>query len=103
MGMPQRASHPQIGSRPRIFGRMVTAPAAPWVRGENTNSPLPPGSFSAVGLGGQILSIVPPLGLVIVALCDNRSGGNAQMAIPDAVVSAILGLDSVATAGVGTR
>lgn len=74
-----------------------------WVRGENTSSPLPPGSFSAVGLGGQILSIVPSLGLVIVALCDNRSGGNAQMAIPDELASAILGLDSVATAGVGPR
>jgi CubicO group peptidase (beta-lactamase class C family) len=74
-----------------------------WVRGENTSSPLPPGSFSAVGLGGQILSIVPSLGVVIVALCDNSKGGNAGMAIPDAVVSAILGLDSVATAGVGPR
>jgi CubicO group peptidase (beta-lactamase class C family) len=74
-----------------------------WVRAENTSSPFPPGSFSAVGLGGQILSIVPSLGLVMVALCDNRSGGNAQMAIPDELVSAILGLDSVATAGVGPR
>lgn len=74
-----------------------------WVRGDNPSSPLPPGSFSAVGLGGQILSIVPSLGLVIVALCDNRSGGYAQMAIPDELVSAILGLDSVATAGVGPR
>lgn len=74
-----------------------------WVRGENTSSPFPPGSFSAVGLGGQILSIVPSLGLVMVALCDNSSGGNAQMAIPDELVSAILGLDSVATAGVGPR
>jgi CubicO group peptidase (beta-lactamase class C family) len=74
-----------------------------WVRGENTSSPLPPGSFSAVGLGGQILSIVPSFGLVMVALCDNRSGGNAQMAIPDELVSAILGLDSVVTAGVGPR
>jgi CubicO group peptidase (beta-lactamase class C family) len=74
-----------------------------WVRGENTSSPLPQGSYSAVGLGGQILSIVPSLGLVIVALCDNKSGGYAQMAIPDELVRAILGLDSVATAGVGPR
>jgi CubicO group peptidase (beta-lactamase class C family) len=67
-----------------------------WVRGDDANSPLPLGSFSALGLGGQILSVVPSRGLVIVALCDNRNGGNAQMAIPDAVVSAILSLDAVA-------
>ena len=38
MGMPQRASHPQIGSRPRIFGRMVTAPAAPNFRSSEANA-----------------------------------------------------------------
>jgi CubicO group peptidase (beta-lactamase class C family) len=74
-----------------------------WARGENSSSPLPHGSFSAVGIGGQVLSVIPSHGLVIVALCDNSKGGNAAMAIPDAVVSAILGLDSVATAGVGPR
>ena len=74
-----------------------------WVRGENTSSPLPQGSFSAVGIGGQVLSVVPSHGLVVVALCDHSKGGNAGMAIPDAVVSAILGLDSVAIAGVGPR
>ena len=47
--------------------------------------------------------VIPSHGLVIVALCDNSKGGNAGMAIPDAVVSAILGLDSVAIAGVGPR
>ena len=45
--------------------------------------------------------VIPSHGLVIVALCDNSKGGNAGMAIPDAVVTAILRLDSVATAGVG--
>jgi CubicO group peptidase (beta-lactamase class C family) len=69
-----------------------------WVRGDNTSSPLPRGSFSALGLGGQILTVVPSHGLVLVALCDNNNGGNAQMAIPDAVVSAILSLDPVASA-----
>jgi CubicO group peptidase (beta-lactamase class C family) len=69
-----------------------------WVRGENTTSPLPPGSFSAVGIGGQVLSIIPSHGLVIVALCDNSKGGNAGMAIPDEVMSAILALDNVAHA-----
>ena len=74
-----------------------------WARGEVTSSPLPQGSFSAVGIGGQVLSVIPSHGLVIVALCDNSKGGNAGMAIPAAVVSAILRLDSVATAGVGPR
>ena len=74
-----------------------------WVRGENTTSPLPQGSFSAVGIGGQVLSVIPSHGLVIVAMCDNIKGGNAGMAIPDAVVNAIMGLDSVATAAAGPR
>ena len=69
-----------------------------WVRGENTRSPLPPGSFSAVGIGGQVLTVIPTHDLVIVAMCDNSKGGNAGMAIPDAVVTAILALDEVANA-----
>jgi CubicO group peptidase (beta-lactamase class C family) len=69
-----------------------------WVRGENTSSALPPGSFSAVGIGGQVLSVIPSHGLVIVAMCDNSKGGNAGMAIPDAVMTAILALDKVANA-----
>ena len=69
-----------------------------WVRGENTTSALPPGSFSAVGIGGQVLSVIPSHGLVIVAMCDNSKGGNAGMAIPDAVMTAILALDKVANA-----
>ena len=73
------------------------------MRGDHTSSPLPQGSFSAVGIGGQVLSVIPSHGLVIVALYDNSRGGNAGMAIPDAVVSAIMGLDSVTTAAVGTR
>jgi CubicO group peptidase (beta-lactamase class C family) len=74
-----------------------------WVRGENTSSPIPQGSFSAVGIGGQVLSVTPSHGLVIVALCDNSKGGNAVMAIPDAVVRAIMGLDSVANGTVAPR
>jgi CubicO group peptidase (beta-lactamase class C family) len=67
-----------------------------WVSGDDTASPLPPGSYSAVGIGGQVLSVIPSRGLVIVALCDNSKGGNAGMAIPADVVNAILALDSVA-------
>ncbi len=66
-----------------------------WVRGQESGSALPSGSFSAVGAGGQILSVAPSLGLVIVAMCDNSKGGNAGMAIPDEVVSAVLGLDAI--------
>jgi CubicO group peptidase (beta-lactamase class C family) len=69
-----------------------------WARGENTTSSLPPGSFSAVGIGGQVLSVIPSHGLVIVAMCDNSQGGIAGMAIPEAVVTAILALDEVANA-----
>src|ERR1700744_3609881 len=36
-------------------------------RGENTTSPLPQGSFSAVGIGGRGLSVVPPPGLLLLA------------------------------------
>jgi CubicO group peptidase (beta-lactamase class C family) len=69
-----------------------------WVRGADTSSPLPADSFSAVGFGGQTLTIVPSHGLVIVTLCDNMSGGNAQMSIPEAVLTEILNLDQVAVA-----
>jgi CubicO group peptidase (beta-lactamase class C family) len=74
-----------------------------WARGVGSSSPLPPGSFSAVGIGGQVLSVVPSHGLVIVAMCDNSKGGNAGMSIPGEVVSAVLGADfaSRATGYVG--
>jgi CubicO group peptidase (beta-lactamase class C family) len=68
-----------------------------WVRSDNESSSLPEGSFCALGLGGQALSVIPSRELVIVAMCDTRKGGNPQMAIPDAVVDAILSLDAVAS------
>jgi CubicO group peptidase (beta-lactamase class C family) len=66
-----------------------------WVRGADSGSPLPPGSFSAVGVGGQVLSVVPSHGLVMVAMCDNSKGGNAGMSIPDDVMGAVPGLPSL--------
>lgn len=51
---------------------------------------LPTDSFSAVGLGGQSLSIVPSHELVIVAMNDGSEGSNSQMGISDAVIRAIL-------------
>lgn len=61
-----------------------------WVTGEHTGSPLPTGSFSAVGYGGQALTVIPSESLVIVALCENIKGRNPSMFIPGAVVSAVL-------------
>jgi CubicO group peptidase (beta-lactamase class C family) len=58
----------------------------------------PGGQLLALGLGGQALSVIPSHGLVIVAMSDNRKGGNSRMAIPDAVVNAVLELDAVVSA-----
>ena len=46
-------------------------------------------SFSAVGLGGQSLSIVPSQELVIVAMNDGSEGSSSQMGISDAVMRAM--------------
>jgi CubicO group peptidase (beta-lactamase class C family) len=63
-----------------------------WAVGENDGSVLPAGSYSAMGQGGQTLSVVPSLDLVIVTMSEPTEGGNTEMAIPDAVLSAILSL-----------
>jgi CubicO group peptidase (beta-lactamase class C family) len=52
---------------------------------------LPTNSFSAVGLGGQSLSIVPSHELVIVAMNDAGEASSSQMGISEAVMRAILG------------
>lgn len=52
---------------------------------------LPAGSFSAVGLGGQSLSIVPSHELVIVAMNDGSEDGSSQMGISDTAMRAMLG------------
>jgi CubicO group peptidase (beta-lactamase class C family) len=63
-----------------------------WAVGENGGSVLPAGSYSAMGQGGQTLSVVPSLDLVIVTMSEPTEGGNTEMAIPDVVLSAILSL-----------
>jgi CubicO group peptidase (beta-lactamase class C family) len=63
-----------------------------WAVGENDRSVLSAGSYSAMGRGGQTLSVVPSRDLVIVTMSEPTEGGNAEMAIPDAVLSAILSL-----------
>jgi CubicO group peptidase (beta-lactamase class C family) len=88
------AMHPAAGGRgpARPFGHYGYLW---WVHGEDDSSSLPAGSFSALGLGGQAHSVIPSHGLVIVAMSDNRKGGNYRMAIPDAVVNAVLELDMI--------
>jgi CubicO group peptidase (beta-lactamase class C family) len=53
---------------------------------------LPAGSYSAMGVGGQTLSVVPRHELVIVAMSDNRKGGSRRMGIPNDVTNVILTL-----------
>ncbi|MDT5333971.1 MAG: hypothetical protein QOF31_5268, partial [Mycobacterium sp.] len=61
-----------------------------WSIGDNDASPLPPGSYSAIGLGGQILSVVPSYGVVIVAM--RAHGGVAPMTMADDIAKAVLEL-----------
>lgn len=61
-----------------------------WTTGDDERSALPRGSYSAIGLGGQTLSVVPSHEIVIVAMRAYREGGNASMALPDDVVNAVL-------------
>jgi CubicO group peptidase (beta-lactamase class C family) len=63
-----------------------------WTIGDNDTSPLPPGSYSAIGLGGQILSVVPAYGVVIVAMCAHEHGDAAPMTMTDDLAKAVLGL-----------
>jgi CubicO group peptidase (beta-lactamase class C family) len=61
-----------------------------WAVGENDRSVLPAGSYSAMGRGGQTLSVVPSQELVIVAMNDGTEGSSRQMGISGAVMRAIL-------------
>jgi CubicO group peptidase (beta-lactamase class C family) len=54
--------------------------------GGDTNA-LPPGSYSAVGLGGQTISVVPSHQMVIVAQRDDL---DTQMGLPGDVINAVL-------------
>lgn len=63
-----------------------------WVTGDDDCSSLPAGSYSAMGLGGQTLSVLPSHGLVVVAMRKADADGYTQMTMPDAVLSAVLNL-----------
>jgi CubicO group peptidase (beta-lactamase class C family) len=63
-----------------------------WSIGDNDTSPLPQGSYCAIGLGGQILSVVPSYGVVIVAMCAHEHGDVAPMTMADDITQVVLGL-----------
>jgi CubicO group peptidase (beta-lactamase class C family) len=61
-----------------------------WVSGGGLDSLLPAGAFSAVGIGGQALTVVPDRELVIVAMCDTTTEGKTRMLIPEEITSAVV-------------
>jgi CubicO group peptidase (beta-lactamase class C family) len=60
-----------------------------WTIDDADESALPGGSYSAIGLGGKAISIVPADDLVIVALCEHMARPSTQVAIPDDIVNAV--------------
>jgi CubicO group peptidase (beta-lactamase class C family) len=60
-----------------------------WTIDDAGESALPSGSYSAIGLGGKAISIVPAYDLVIVALCTHTAGASTQVAIPDDIIKAV--------------
>ena len=60
-----------------------------WTIDDTNESALPGGSYSAIGLGGKVISIVPADDLVIVVLCAHMAGASTQVAIPDDIVNAV--------------
>jgi CubicO group peptidase (beta-lactamase class C family) len=58
-----------------------------WISDGGDANALPPGSYSAVGLGGQIVSVIPSHQMVIVA---QREDPDTQMALPADVIKAVL-------------
>jgi CubicO group peptidase (beta-lactamase class C family) len=61
-----------------------------WTADGDDPGGLPHGSFSAVGLGGQILSVIPTHQTVIVAQRQNLDSRSTQMALPPDIVHAAI-------------
>jgi CubicO group peptidase (beta-lactamase class C family) len=61
-----------------------------WTTDGGDAAALPPGSYSAVGLGGQTLSIIPSHQTVIVAQRNNLDGGSTAMTLPTDLLNTIL-------------
>jgi CubicO group peptidase (beta-lactamase class C family) len=61
-----------------------------WTTNGGGTTALPPGSYSAVGLGGQSVSVIPSHQMVIVAQREERAGGFIQMALPTDIIDSVL-------------
>jgi CubicO group peptidase (beta-lactamase class C family) len=61
-----------------------------WTTVSGDAAALPSGSYSAIGLGGQTLSIIPSHQTVIVAQRKNQDSGSTQMTLPTDVINAVL-------------
>jgi CubicO group peptidase (beta-lactamase class C family) len=61
-----------------------------WTADGGDASALPSGSYSAVGLGGQTVSVIPSHQTVVVALRENLHSGFTQMALPTDIINAVL-------------
>jgi CubicO group peptidase (beta-lactamase class C family) len=63
-----------------------------WTNDGADAAALPAWSYSAVGLGGQTVSVIPSHQVVIVALRQNQDDGSMQMALPIDITDAVLKL-----------
>ena len=61
-----------------------------WTTDADDPAGLPAGSFSAIGLGGQILSVIPLHQMVIVALRPTFDNRSTQMTLPPELIKAVI-------------
>ena len=61
-----------------------------WTTDGDDRAGLPSGSFSAIGLGGQIVSVIPSRQSVIVAQRERVDSRSTQMLLPADLISALL-------------
>jgi CubicO group peptidase (beta-lactamase class C family) len=61
-----------------------------WTTNGGDATALPPGSYSAVGLGGQTVSVIPSHQMVIVAQREDRAGAFTKMALPTDIIDSVL-------------
>lgn len=61
-----------------------------WTTDGDDSAGLPSGSFSAIGIGGQIVSVIPSHQMVIVALRQNLDSRSTQMALPSDIIKAVI-------------
>jgi CubicO group peptidase (beta-lactamase class C family) len=61
-----------------------------WTADDSDATALPSGSYSAAGLGGQAVSVIPSHQMVVVAQRENLDSGFPQMALPTGSINAVL-------------